>query len=1411
MSNLLRCILMIFLFLSSASIYAGGNDATRTIVINQKEYMLETVIPQEADDLWCAVCINVVSDEAVVCNKCQNVYCKSDIEKLPLPACPSCRERSSFSTHLVKRRITNLIWEYPKGCGFSGSITEMKGHIAQCKICSPPDMHRSKISTKNTSLPAAMKSLSLSKAPGVLLENSEDQRTPYEIEYYTDLACKSGQSFTQPANLDFFMKRIKFGPDYVSAVDQVRWTYTDCDWYLGLVLENSDLMQIYSNPTPITHRFIFAALSNQQWAEQFCHVNGIMQLGVHEFEIDSRENNKRLTGSGINIKIFPQQTTTERLNDCVKQLCCRVAAKILNPALRPSVEHYLMTLIAATWICSERVGYKALGMALKKQFADDYALGFPYYKKYKSSIDWYQHPELLPSWRNQKLDPRTMVEDKKWTRHLNDRSNSSLCGSESWHATGRLRDRYAEEKTRISQQATTVNRLSQDLRQEINRTTILKIAAQITEQIKELTCASPKDLSLLANGFSRLKGKTRQISAKALKAIADEISKRQTRLTEVQDCRVQTLALLANGFSGVSGCEPGLKTLHAEVVNREAQLSAAQDCRVQTLALLANGFSGVSGCEPGLKILHAEVVNRKAQLSAAQGCRIQHLALLANGFSGISGCEPGLKILHAEVVNRKAQLSATQGCPVQNLALLANGFSGVSGCEPGLKILHAEVVNRKAQLSAAQGCRVQTLALLANGFSGVSGCEPGLKILHAEVVNRKARLSAAQGCPVQNLALLANGFSGVSGCEPGLKILHAEVVNREAQLSAAQGCRIQHLALLANGFSGVSGCEPGLKILHAEVVNRKAQLSAAQGCRVQTLALLANGFSGVSGCEPGLKILHAEVVNREAQLSAAQGYPIQNLALLANGFSGVSGCEPGLKILHAEVVNRKAQLSAAQGCRIQNLALLANGFSGVSGCEPGLKILHAEVVNREAQLSAAQGCRIQHLALLANGFSGVSGCEPGLKILHAEVVNRKAQLSAAQGCRVQTLALLTNGFSGVSGCEPGLKTLHAEVVNRKAQLSAAQGCPVQNLALLANGFSGVSGCEPGLKILHAEVVNRKAQLSAAQGCPVQNLALLANGFSGVSGCEPGLKILHAEVVNREAQLSAAQGCRIQHLALLANGFSGVSGCEPGLKILYAEASRRILSEASNWSVKDLTIILQVLCKCFTSVSQVTLGIRLFNELYRLRGGQLDAELLWYCTMLDFVATHNPHGFFFEAMPCGNCLPGELFFEASDQIFSEPKLSPADSETVWSISQWQRAFAFIYWYWPDRQHDDCPVLTPEQKPAVSRLQQKVYRALVKALPDQPIKMEVQIKQFPVDILVGQRLCIEVDGTHHFYQDESGEEANRKSPGMRRTIDYFIDHILHKLGFRVKRIPYTQVNSAQGLSDFVELVKRMVNQD
>ena len=126
---------------------------------------------------------------------------------------------------------------------------------------------------------------------------------------------------------------------------------------------------------------------------------------------------------------------------------------------------------------------------------------------------------------------------------------------------------------------------------------------------------------------------------------------------------------------------------------------------------------------------------------------------------------------------------------------------------------------------------------------------------------------------------------------------------------------------------------------------------------------------------------------------------------------------------------------------------------------------------------------------------------------------------------------------------------------------------------------------------------------------------------------------------------------------------------------------------------------------------------------RDRGWKLN--LLWFSAMLDFMTTYNPHEFFFDAMPCRNCLPGESFFEAPAQTFSEPVFSPADSKTVWKNNQWQEAFAFIYWYWPDPQQSDCPVLIPEQTPAISHLQQKVYRALVKLCPISQLKWKYRL--------------------------------------------------------------------------------------
>ena len=71
-------------------------------------------------------------------------------------------------------------------------------------------------------------------------------------------------------------------------------------------------------------------------------------------------------------------------------------------------------------------------------------------------------------------------------------------------------------------------------------------------------------------------------------------------------------------------------------------------------------------------------------------------------------------------------------------------------------------------------------------------------------------------------------------------------------------------------------------------------------------------------------------------------------------------------------------------------------------------------------------------------------------------------------------------------------------------------------------------------------------------------------------------------------------------------------------------------------------------------------------------------------------------------------------------------------------------------------------------------------------------EVRINHFPVDILIDERLCVEVDGPDHFFEVPVDRPVDR--PGepravfvqQRRTKDLFIDHMLRRYGYRVVRI-------------------------
>ena len=77
---------------------------------------------------------------------------------------------------------------------------------------------------------------------------------------------------------------------------------------------------------------------------------------------------------------------------------------------------------------------------------------------------------------------------------------------------------------------------------------------------------------------------------------------------------------------------------------------------------------------------------------------------------------------------------------------------------------------------------------------------------------------------------------------------------------------------------------------------------------------------------------------------------------------------------------------------------------------------------------------------------------------------------------------------------------------------------------------------------------------------------------------------------------------------------------------------------------------------------------------------------------------------------------------------------------------------------------------------------------KNLPGHELALEARINGFPVDILIDDRVCVEVDGPDHFVDQsvEVPELPGRVSVKARRTKDLFIDHMLCQYGYLVFRI-------------------------
>ncbi len=743
------------------------------------------------------------------------------------------------------------------------------------------------------------------------------------------------------------------------------------------------------------------------------------------------------------------------------------------------------------------------------------------------------------------------------------------------------------------------------------------------------------------------------------------------------------------------------------------------------------------------------------------------------------------------------------------LALLANAFSKLAKYQEGATALDwimKAVIHRsqKQQLTKQCGFKAQTLAMVLNSLSQVAGdkADTTRKALAKEVGGRA--LAGDLKCWIaQELAMVTNGLSQVADddADTTRKALAKEVGSRD--LTDTKEWSAQHLAMVTNGLSQLAGddADTTRKALAKEVGSR--DLTDTKEWSAQPMAMVTNGLSQVTGgdADTTRKAL-AKEVGRRALAGDLKCWIAQELAMVTNGLSQVADddADTTRKALAKEVGSR--DLTDTKEWSAQHLAMVTNGLSQLAGddADTTRKALAKEVERRA--LAGDLKCWIaQDLAMVTNGLSQVTGddADTTRKALAKEVGSRA--LAGDLKCWIaQDLAMVTNGLSQVAGddADTTRKALAKEVGRR--DLTDTKEWSAQPLAMVTNGLSPVAGddADTTRKVLAKEVGSRA--LAGDLKCWLaQDLAMVTNGLRQVAGddADTTRKALAKEVGSRD--LTDTKEWSAQHLAMVASGMSHCS------HVIGEDVVQASIQAIMNISPTEQVIImaLYALCRLSLSDDQLKLGYFLVKRLCDMTdfidtGGPLQqsvSDFLWNLAVLDLCAKQNP-----------------LVKDDPDtprfDIFVKPLMDMENIRDVLS-HHWQDRFAYIYWAGiSNLEIDVSPALSaPEEKAKVSALQNRVFQAVKSALPNQNIVMEVNIEGFPVDILVGKTLCIEVDGPHHYIQDdtmENDEPLLAKESGKRRARDRLIDHILKGLGFEVLRISYVETDSVAGLGTFVDRV-------
>ena len=585
---------------------------------------------------------------------------------------------------------------------------------------------------------------------------------------------------------------------------------------------------------------------------------------------------------------------------------------------------------------------------------------------------------------------------------------------------------------------------------------------------------------------------------------------------------------------------------------------------------------------------------------------------------------------------------------------------------------------------------------------------------------------------------------------------------RIGPLRPESGWNAQHLSMMANALGKGEGpdIQQALTCL-ARALPGGGRLTADQGWAARHLATMSNGLGKGEGplSQQALTGL-AEQIGRRT-LTMDNDWTAQHLAMTANGLSKGEGprIEEALEHLAQQLVTRT--LTADNDWTLRHLAMMANGLGKGKSAQVQQALNHLALAVVDQPWRGDSPWSPHDLAMLAYGLGKCEGPDipKALTCLATRLPARGGGVEAVWS--PGQLAMMIRGLCRGKSSQVRAALDKLAKATRDLSWQKKSAWSPGYLAMMAYGLGHSEGAEgQGALTALAQTLVRHWQLTPDEGWTGMDLSTLAWGLARGQGLEVQQALARLGRAVGQQDPGWLQGWATRSLTMMMESIGQAPGGAGVFGQLAWVLVQRALSEP-----QALVHILACLSRFVLSAAHLPSACRLLEALraaaFRPDSRQQYRDLLWSSTLLHFASQ--------QQTPVDQGLAAVFAQSFHHFLLCQPE-GPGEGAVEQPCDDvWHSRWACDYWQPAATGPQDLPAPPASAPLAVSAVQQRVFDAMKARMPGHSLQMEVPVKDFPVDIMVDGRVCVEVDGPDHFVERlvDSLEPAGQALVRQRRT--------------------------------------------